>query len=160
MRKGMEYEFTTFFEIDAEHNAYGAKDRTSLFDRKYFIITPKVGETMMEWLDGGVTSEPVVVATQQHKAKKEDGIKSIKDEIVTLAKACGGRDNPELMALIKGYTPNGNPNSMTDETELAELKSKLIDYQAKMTLNPNYNSTLSGKVETVSVEAEQPVETN
>jgi len=134
MRKGMEYEFTTFFEIDASHGAFGSKDRTSLFDQKFFTITPEIGKTLMEWLDGGVTQEPVVVATQ-HKANKENAVKTIKDEILKLLTACGGSKNPDLKAMVMKYTPNGNPNSITDETQLAELKTELLDYQAKIALS-------------------------
>jgi len=132
MRKGMEYEFTTFLEIDESHTAFGSKDRTSLFDQKYFRIEPKIGETMMEWLDSGVAKEPVVVATQQHKASKEDAMKAIKSEIVTLLNECGGSKNPDLMAMVKQYTPNGNPHSISDENDLTKLKTELIDYKAQI----------------------------
>lgn len=147
MRKGMEYEFTTFFEIDESHTAFGSKDRTSLFDQKYFQITPKIGETAMEWLDTGVVNEPVVVATQQHKASKEDAMKAIKSEIVTLLNESGGSKNPDLMAMVKKYTPNGNPNSISDETQLAELKTELIDYKAKLAAT---KAPVSEPVETIT----------
>jgi hypothetical protein len=129
-RKGMEYEFTTFFEINAEHEAFGSKDRTSLFDQKTFKITPKIGETLMKWLDGGSTSEPVIVATA-HKADKETAVSHIKEEIIEMCKALGGQTNTDLMALIKDYSPNGNPNSITDETKLAELRQALVELQMK-----------------------------
>jgi hypothetical protein len=151
MRKGMEYEFTTFFEIDESHTAFGSKDRTSLFDQKYFRIEPKIGETLMEWLDSGVVKEPVVVATQQHKASKEDAMKAIKSEIITLLNECGGSKNPDLKVMVMKYTPNGNPNSISDENDLAKLKTELIDKKAQMAV----------KHEEVqeAVAVEEPVET-
>ena len=151
MRKGMEYEFTTFFEIDESHTAFGSKDRTSLFDQKYFRIEPKIGETLMEWLDSGVVKEPVVVATQQHKASKEDAMKAIKSEIITLLNECGGSKNPDLKAMVMKYTPNGNPNSISDENDLAKLKTELIDKKAQLAV----------KHEEVqeAVAVEEPVET-
>jgi len=129
-RKGMEYEFTTFFEINAEHEAFGSKDRTSLFDQKTFKITPKVGETMMKWLDGGVSTEHVVIATA-HKADKDAAANAVKTEIIEMCKSLGGSTNLELMAVLKEYTPNGNPNSITDEIKLAELRQALVDLQMK-----------------------------
>lgn len=123
-RKGMEFEFTTFFEISAEHEAFGSKDRTSLFDQKTFKITPKVGETLMKWLEGGVETESVVVATQ-HVANKEVGTANLKQEIIALCKTLGGVRNETLMAVLKKYTPNANPNSITDENVLKELHSEL-----------------------------------
>ena len=35
-KDGMEYEFTVFLEVDAEHMAFGSKDRTGIVDQKYF----------------------------------------------------------------------------------------------------------------------------
>jgi hypothetical protein len=124
-RKGMEYEFTTFFDIDNEHNAFGSKDRTSMFDQKSFKITPKIGEQLMRWLDGGVTTESVVVASVVQKADKDVAISSIKNEIVATCRDLGGQKNEKLMELVKRYAPNGNPNSITDEAKLSELRSEL-----------------------------------
>lgn len=127
-RKGMEFEFTTFFEINAEHEAFGAKDRTSLFDQKTFKITPQVGVDLMKWLDGGTDAEHVVVATA-HKADKEKAAANVKTDIVQLCKTMGGSSNAELMTLLKKYTPNGNPNAITDEEKLAELHGELLQMQ-------------------------------
>jgi hypothetical protein len=129
-RKGMEFEFTTFFEINAEHEAFGSKDRTSLFDQKTFKITPKIGEEMMKWLDSGTNAEDVVIAIS-HKANTAEAVAQVKDEVVELCKTLGGSKNEVLMALLKTYTPSGNPNAITDELKLSELRSELLDLQAQ-----------------------------
>lgn len=49
-RDGMEYEFTTVFDVAMDHNAKPSKDRTGLFDSKLEKITAKTGEAFMEWL--------------------------------------------------------------------------------------------------------------
>lgn len=131
-RKGMEYEFTSFFEIDSDHMAYGAKDRTSLFDNKQFKITPKVGVTLMRWLESGVDTPVEVVATS-HVANKEQSIATLKEEIVQMCKDLGGSKNEILMGILKQYTPNGNPNSINDETKLGNLRSELVDLQKQET---------------------------
>lgn len=130
-RKGMEYEFTTFFEINAEHEAFGAKDRTSLLDQKTFKITPKIGQEMMKWLDGGTENAPVVVATA-HKAEKENAVAELKGEIISLCKALGGSGNPLLMATVKQYAPNGNPNTVNDEVKLSNLRAELLDLKEQL----------------------------
>jgi len=127
-RKGMEYEFTTFFEIDAEHNTFGSKDRSSIFDQQTFVITPDVGRKMMKWLMGGVTTAPEVVATA-HKADSQTAVASMKEEIIDLCKALGGSKNKVLFALVKEYAPSGNPNSLTDETKIVELRNALLRMQ-------------------------------
>ncbi len=53
MRDGIEYEFTTFFELDGHHMAFVGKDRTRLFDEA--ILRPDVdtGRRLLSWLDSG-----------------------------------------------------------------------------------------------------------
>ncbi|GFN32499.1 AAA family ATPase [Paenibacillus xylaniclasticus] len=68
-RDGMEYEFTAFFDIDAEHNAYGSKDRTTIFDQQYFKISPETGRQLMRWLE---TGEDVRVTNAPPSIKKAE----------------------------------------------------------------------------------------
>lgn len=54
-RDGMEYEFTLVLDIDVDrHMATASKDRTSLFDGKYFIPSEETGKQLLAWLDDGV----------------------------------------------------------------------------------------------------------
>lgn len=50
-RDGMEYEFTTVFSIGGDHIAIAEKDRTNLFDGKYFTPGPETGEVFKAWLE-------------------------------------------------------------------------------------------------------------
>lgn len=52
-REGMEYEFTVMLDVDMSHTASASKDRTSLFDGRYFKITPDTGKELQAWLDTG-----------------------------------------------------------------------------------------------------------
>jgi hypothetical protein len=61
-REGMEYEFTTFLDIDTDHLASASKDRTDLFqqqtaagtvEKKNFMITPDTGRMLISWLNKG-----------------------------------------------------------------------------------------------------------
>jgi len=49
-RDGIEYEFTTVFDIAMNHEASASKDRTGLYDGKFFQITEKTGEEIKKWL--------------------------------------------------------------------------------------------------------------
>ena len=62
-RDGMEYEFTTVFDLAMDHNAAASKDRTSMFDGQIFKITRKTGEQIMMWLRGGKPIEAKPAAT-------------------------------------------------------------------------------------------------
>jgi hypothetical protein len=135
-RKGMEYEFTIFFEIDAEHTAKGSKDRTSMFDQRYFRITPDTGKEIMKWLESGVDTPTEVVAESIKKADPAVALKNLQGEVVQLCKDLGGRENSDLMVLLKENTPDGNanPNSIKDIDKLVELKGMLEMLQIKAEL--------------------------
>jgi hypothetical protein len=53
MRDGIEYEFTTFFELDVQHMAFAGKDRTRLFDGSIFRPDIETGRTLLGWLESG-----------------------------------------------------------------------------------------------------------
>lgn len=52
-REGMEYEFTVMLDVDMQHIASASKDRTSLFDSRFFKITTEIGHELLEWLENG-----------------------------------------------------------------------------------------------------------
>jgi len=117
-RDGMSYEFTIFLEIDADHVAFGSKDRTGLVDQKYFTITPEVGKTIMRWLESGVDEKKEVISTSLTDSEQEkinsDKLKKAKSNVVEKCKYLGGSGNEELMKLLKEYEPSGNPNKIKD----------------------------------------------
>jgi hypothetical protein len=58
-REGMEYEFTTVFDIAMDHNASTSKDRTGLFDGVTAKITKDTGKRLQQWLNGAKVDAPV-----------------------------------------------------------------------------------------------------
>lgn len=50
MRDGVEYEFTTVFDLDIAHQAQASKDRTQMFSDNIFQLTEQTGEQFKEWL--------------------------------------------------------------------------------------------------------------
>ena len=129
-RKGMEYEFTVFLEIDDEHKAFGSKDRTSLFDQKTFIITPDTGAETMAWLLSGKTLAPKVVMTKDETVARTNS--DIKKEIIALLTDLGGRSNPALKPMVSVYADSGNPNAITKTEDLLELCEELNDMKVDM----------------------------
>ena len=57
-RDGMDYEFTIVFDLSMEHSVTVSKDRTGLFDRQVFEITPYTGKMLRQWLDSGADVKP------------------------------------------------------------------------------------------------------
>lgn len=68
-RDGIEYEFTVCFMLDSDHVASATKDRTALFDGKYFVISPDTGREMYAWLAGGAKPVESKVTPKLEKAK-------------------------------------------------------------------------------------------
>lgn len=132
-RKGMEFEFTTFLDVDEGHNAFGSKDRTSIFDQKTFKIDASVGRRLMKWLQSGVEVDTPAEVMAIGKASPEEAAKKVetlKAEIIDMAKELGGSSNEDLMVVIKEYHPKGNPNAITDPTKVSELHTRLSDMVA------------------------------
>lgn len=72
MRDGIEYEFTTVFDIDMSHMAAASKDRTKLFDSRSFVMTPAVGRELVDWLATGAT--PAQVTREELNAAIENEV--------------------------------------------------------------------------------------
>jgi hypothetical protein len=49
-REGMEYEFTTLFDVDMAHQGQTSKDRTGLFDGQIAVLTEETGARIFDWL--------------------------------------------------------------------------------------------------------------
>lgn len=68
-REGMDYEFTTVFDIQRDsHLASAGKDRTSLFDDKIFTISKETGKIFAKWIESGADEHP----TEEQTAKFND----------------------------------------------------------------------------------------
>lgn len=66
-RDGMEYEFTVFLDISAEHIAIASKDRTGLFDGQYFKPHAETGKKLLAWLNCSTNqiTQPVIPVIPQ-----------------------------------------------------------------------------------------------
>lgn len=52
-RDGIEYEFTTVFDLSQNHTATVSKDRTNMFDGQYFTPSAECGKALLHWLTVG-----------------------------------------------------------------------------------------------------------
>lgn len=76
-RDGLEYEFTTVFDIDQSHNAVVSKDRTGIFDSLHSVLRSIHGKQLWEWISEGAPEKVEI-----KKAQQED-IPDIKQEAPT-----------------------------------------------------------------------------
>ena len=64
-RDGMEYEFTSVLELSVDgHIATASKDRTGLFDGRYFTPGVETGQELSQWLQGATPETPKSLADQ------------------------------------------------------------------------------------------------
>lgn len=61
-RDGIEYEFTTVFDLSQNHTATVSKDRTNMFDGQYFTPSAECGKALLHWLTVG--ESPALTASQ------------------------------------------------------------------------------------------------
>jgi len=81
MRKGTDYEFTIFMELDAQHMAYIGKDRTRLFDGQIVRPDVEVGRRLLTWLQSGeeVPEAEQPVLGEQQLTELSDSIRRAHD---------------------------------------------------------------------------------
>lgn len=129
MRDGIEYEFTVSFMLDYEHVANATKDRTGIFDGKYFVIDANTGKQMYQWLSSGNVPAPKaeVPAPAPAPSVPDEQIEKAIGMIDALAKekvkAEGGKD--AVAAIVEETIGTKNYKKCTDINKLRELYSKL-----------------------------------
>lgn len=74
MRDGIEYEFTTFLELDLHHMAFAGKDRTRLFDGSIFKPDMETGRQLLSWLDAGVDAPVKRTVSEEQKVEMRQAI--------------------------------------------------------------------------------------
>jgi len=129
-REGLEFEFTTFLEIDSDHTAFGAKDRTGLFDQQSFIIEPKHGRQLQKWRLQAPESTVEKTVAVRKASEVEFDIPALQQKALGLCKLASGvskevRD--QAVGLVVKHAPQsgGNPLSVTDPEALTNLIKEL-----------------------------------
>ena len=112
--------------IDQKTNtAEVQKDNTHIFDKEGpTVLSENHGKKIIQWANSGEGYTPVV---RKDEEESVDNLKSIKAQIITVAKAAGGPKDPTVMGIITKYVSGGNPNMIKDidaaKNLLAELES-------------------------------------
>ncbi len=107
-RDGAEYEYTVVFNINMNHTAEATKDRTGLFDGRFFTPDIDTGKQLLEWLESGVDKPMMIRKDTQHT-------------IATEAKERGISGNT-MSETIKEKYGKDNSSELTEEEALDLLK--------------------------------------
>lgn len=119
--KQADFEFTIAFSLEQGNHiasvGNNGKDNTGLWEDRYEIITEAHGEELFDWANSGKLPAKAKVSGSvaiSEEETKEDDLKEIKKQIITLCTEKGGTKNAELMETLKQFVANGNPNSIKD----------------------------------------------
>ena len=133
MREGIEYEFTVSFMLDYDHVANSTKDRTGIFDGKYFVINENTGKQMYAWLSSGAApaqkapEAPKVPAPTPAPADNGERLKKAIATIDALVREKLKVEGAKEIVIKTIEETLGDKNYMvaTDINKLTELYSKL-----------------------------------
>ena len=116
-RDGADYEFSTVFQLDNEgHTANATKDRTGIFDGRYFTITPETGKEIYQWLASGEPEKTPVpppvkaehIEPAEHQKNEPDEETVTVDMVDKVVKArCSGitpEEKKQVVAELKQIT--------------------------------------------------------
>ena len=119
-RDGFEYEFTCTFMIDQKTNmATSQKDNTHIFENETAVLlSENHGAKIIQWANSGEGYTPVV--RRNEDIIDAEDISAIIKAIIAKCTELGGTKNATLMAKLKEYAANGNPNSIKDINKAKE----------------------------------------
>lgn len=111
-RDSVEYELSTLLMIDSDHVANATKDRTGLFDGKYFTITPETGKEIYRWLSSGAPEAlkevpvPVKAEPTAAPATAESAVTMEMVDAVVKARCAGitSEEKKQVVAELKEIT--------------------------------------------------------
>ena len=126
MREGIEYEFTVSFMLDYDHVANSTKDRTGVFDGKYFTIDANTGKQMYQWLSSGAVPAPkaenVPAPTPAPDPESDEALQKAINAVDALIKPLVTAENKaEITAKIKEIIGQANYKKCTDIDKLRAL---------------------------------------
>ena len=91
-RDGMDYEFTTVFDLSITHDVSVSKDRTGIFDGQIFRLSEETGRKLKEWLDSGVDYEKKIFLWTSFVQKFSGNEKQAKETILQITQGRGSQD--------------------------------------------------------------------
>lgn len=125
-RDGIEYEFTTVFDIDARHVAATSKDRTGLFTDEVSQITEEHGQRLAKWLEGCAEPIPAPVRVAPAESVNTNGHNG------------HAEDGPSLGTLFGAWKKHGFPEGKEYDEYFRRVCGKIIgkDVKSRADLTP------------------------
>lgn len=125
-REGFEYEMSVFFELAPDHTASATKDRTGLFDGRFFLVTPDTGREIYQWLAGSTSDpQPVIARSEPSASELEKPLPVRVDEAMrTYCQGLSREEKEEVAATLKAIAGTANYRAVSDEATLLKILEK------------------------------------
>lgn len=123
-REGFEYEMSVFFELAPDHTASATKDRTGLFDGRFFMVTPDTGREIYQWLAGSAAEpQPAIARAEPSAPVPEEKPLSVRVDEAMRAYCQGlSREEKEnVAAALKSIAGTANYRAVSDEAVLLKI---------------------------------------
>lgn len=125
-REGFEYEMSVFFELAPDHTASATKDRTGLFDGRFFLVTPDTGREIYQWLAGSTSDpQPVIARSEPSASELEKPLPVRVDEAMrAYCQGLSREEKEEVAAALKSIAGTANYRAVSDEATLLKILEK------------------------------------
>ena len=125
-REGLEYEFTLVLDLSIEgHVATATKDRTGIFDGKYFTPNQETGSQILNWLNSGKPEEIQVPVQKPQEKIVEHPHQFLHDQLHRMLEQTGLMDHLDLYYLYVNDRYNVFSIDMLTQKQLMEQLTML-----------------------------------
>lgn len=125
-REGFEYEMSVFFELAPDHTASATKDRTGLFDGRFFLVTSDTGREIYQWLAGSTSDpQPVIARSEPSASELEKPLPVRVDEAMrAYCQGLSREEKEKVAATLKAIAGTANYRAVSDEATLLKILEK------------------------------------
>ena len=125
-RDGLEYEASLHFMLSVpDHVANATKDRTGLFDNKYFVISPETGKEIYGWLSSGAAEEPAPVkpsvTIEPVEAEGTVTVEQVDELVKSRVAGATPEEKKKIIAELKDIAGTANYMKITDPNVLKAI---------------------------------------
>lgn len=122
-RDGLEYEASLHFMISVpDHVANATKDRTGLFDGKYFVISPETGKEIYHWLQSGEPEKVPAPVPEKVESSSSVTVDMVDQVIRACCEGKSKEEKQQIVAQIKEMTGGtADYRKVSDPTILENL---------------------------------------
>lgn len=133
MRDGIEYEFTTVFDVDLSHRAAASKDRSGLFTDKIFQITEETGAQLEQWRNSAGASVQAAAPTPAAPAQKPAAQPANPNDVILLEQYLADHEAAANAFLRKaGWIKDGQTYRDVTGAQATKILSRVNDFIAKI----------------------------